>query len=111
MGNIQNGKFDWSSLVFTSSTDEINQYLLKYNDVFFNRTNSSELVGKTAIYKGKRPAIFAGYLIRINQIALLCNADFFNYYLNSQTAKNHGNSVKSASVNQSNINAEKLKNH
>ncbi len=111
MGNIQNGKFDWSSLVFTSSTDEINQYLLKYNDVLFNRTNSSELVGKTAIYKGERPAIFAGYLIRINQIASLCNADFLNYYLNSQTAKNHGNSVKSDSVNQSNINAEKLKNY
>ena len=27
------------------------KYLLKHNDVLFNRTNSPELVGKTAIYK------------------------------------------------------------
>jgi type I restriction enzyme S subunit len=41
------------------------KYLLKKDDVLFNRTNSAEWVGKTAKYKGERPAIFAGYLIRI----------------------------------------------
>ncbi len=63
MGNIQNGRFDWSDLVYTSESDEIQKYLLKKDDVLFNWTNSAELVGKTAIYKGERPAIFAGYLI------------------------------------------------
>jgi type I restriction enzyme S subunit len=43
------------------------KYLLKKDDVLFNRTNSAEWVGKTAKYKGERPAIFAGYLIRINK--------------------------------------------
>jgi type I restriction enzyme, S subunit len=68
MGNIQNGIFEWDDLVYTDDDDEINKYLLKTNDVLFNRTNSAELVGKTAIYKGERPAIFAGYLIRINRL-------------------------------------------
>jgi len=65
MGNIQNGRFDWNDLVYTSDKTEIEKYLLRKDDVLFNRTNSPELVGKTAIYKGERTAIFAGYLIRV----------------------------------------------
>jgi type I restriction enzyme S subunit len=111
MGNIQNGKFDWGDLVYTSDTAEIEKYLLKKDDVLFNRTNSPELVGKTAIYKGERPAIFAGYLIRVNQLPELVIADYLNYFLNCHTAKVYGNSVKTDGVNQSNINGEKLKNY
>lgn len=109
MGNIQNGKFEWDDLVFTSNEAEIKKYLLEEDDVLFNRTNSPEWVGKTAIYRGERPAIFAGYLIRINRKKDLLDPNYLNYYLNSQMAKNHGNKVKSFGVNQSNINGTKLK--
>lgn len=109
MGNIQKGRFDWNDLVYTDDEAEIKKYRLKKNDVLFNRTNSAELVGKTAIYKGERPAIFAGYLIRINRIDRLINADYLTYFLNSHTAKAHGNTVRSFGVNQSNINGTKLK--
>ena len=77
--------------------------------MLFNRTNSPEWVGKTAIYKGERPAIFAGYLIRINYKPNELNPVYLNYYLNSHTAKKYGDSVKSFGVNQSNINGSKLK--
>ena len=109
MGNIQKGRFDWSDLVYSNDDEEISKYLLKKDDVLFNRTNSPELVGKTAIYKGERPAIFAGYLIRLHYKKDLINADFLNYYLNSDIARNYGNTVKSDGVNQSNINGQKLK--
>jgi type I restriction enzyme S subunit len=109
MGNIQNGIFDWNDLVFSDDDNEIKKYLLKKNDVLFNRTNSAELVGKTAIYKGERPAIFAGYLIRINRIEELIDAAYLTYYLNTKEAKKYGNSVRSFGVNQSNINGTKLK--
>lgn len=109
MGNIQNGRFDWSDLVYSDDDEEIKKYLLKKDDVLFNRTNSPELVGKTAIYKCEHPAIFAGYLIRLHRKEDLINADFLNYYLNSDIAKNYGNIVKSDGVNQSNINGQKLK--
>lgn len=109
MGNIQNGKFEWDDLVYTSDDEEIKKYFLKKDDVLFNRTNSPEWVGKTAIYKGEQPAIFAGYLIRINRKNDLLDANYLTYFLNSQTAKNHGNKVKSFGVNQSNINGTKLK--
>lgn len=111
MGNIQNGKFDWADLVYTDDRKEIDKYLLKKNDVLFNRTNSAELVGKTAIYKGERPAIFAGYLIRINRIKAIIDATYLTYFLNTKFAKIYGNSVRSFGVNQSNINGTKLKSY
>lgn len=109
MGNIQNGRIDYEDLVFTDDDAEISKYLLKTNDVLFNRTNSAELVGKTAIFKNERPAIFAGYLIRVNRIESLLDGDYLNYFLNTKFAKDYGNTVRSFGVNQSNINGSKLK--
>ena len=111
MGNIQNGKIDWNDLVFTSDEAEIEKYSLKPGDILFNRTNSPELVGKSAIYQGERPALFAGYLIRINHIGSAVDGRYLNYFLNSHVAKQYGNSVKTDGVNQSNINGEKLQSY
>lgn len=107
MGNVQEGEIDWSDLVFTSETAEITKYSLQRNTVLFNRTNSPELVGKTAIYRGERPAIFAGYLIRINTEAELL-PEYLNYCLNSPSARTWCAQVKTDGVSQSNINAQKL---
>ena len=109
MGNIQDGKFDWEKLVYSDDKAEIKKYLLKHNDVLFNRTNSPELVGKTAIYKSEMPAMFAGYLIRIHRKEALLDADYLTYFLNSQIAFDYGKSVVISSVNQANINGAKLK--
>ena len=79
--------------------------------MLFNRTNSPELVGKTVLYKGERPAIFAGYLIRLNQIPNIVDGVYLNYFLNSHPAKVYGSLVKTDGVNQSNINGEKLSNY
>lgn len=111
MGNIQDAKLDWSDLVYTSRDDEIAELQLRSGDVLFNRTNSPELVGKTAIYNGDRPAIFAGYLIRINHIRARTSGRYLNLFLNSHVARQHGNSVKTDGVNQSNINGTKLLNY
>jgi type I restriction enzyme S subunit len=109
MGNIQDGRFDWEDLVYTDDKEEIARYTLRHNDVLFNRTNSPELVGKTAIYKSERPAIFAGYLIRIHRKPELLDADYLNYFLNSRIAFDYGKTVVISSVNQANINGAKLK--
>ena len=111
MGNIQNGTFDWTDLVYTSDNDEIAGYVLHDGDVLFNRTNSPDLVGKTAIYRGERPAIFAGYLIRVNQIPTAVESEYVNFFLNSDVARQYGNNVKTDGVNQSNINGAKLVNY
>ena len=108
MGNIQDGRIDWSDLVYTSNQEEIARYSLKAGDVLFNRTNSPDLVGKTAIYRGERPALFAGYLVRVNQINQIASGSYVAHFLNSPLALEHGQSVKTDGVNQSNINATKL---
>ncbi len=107
MGNIQNGVFNWDDLVYTSDQNEIDKYKLKIGDVLFNRTNSPDLVGKTAIYSGPQKAIYAGYLIRINQVPPI-DSNYLTYFLNSNIAKGYGNRVKTDGVNQSNINSKKL---
>ena len=109
MGNMQGGVINWDSLVYTNKEEEIEKYSLNYNDVLFNRTNSDVHVGKTAIYKGERPSIFAGYLIRINYQKDMIDPDFLNFYLNSFVAREYGKSVMSRSINQANINGTKLK--
>jgi len=108
MGNLQNGMIDWQDLAFTSDRAEIEKYSLIPGDVLFNRTNSPELVGKTAIYRGERPALFAGYLIRVNHIATIVNSQYLNLFLGCHIARQYGNTVKTDGVNQSNINGEKL---
>ena len=108
MGNICGAKFDWSELVYTSDHDEIRKYRLHDGDVLFNRTNSPELVGKTAIYRGSRLAIFAGYLIRINHMRSVVDGQYLNLFLNSHVARHYGNNVKTDGVNQSNVSGAKL---
>jgi type I restriction enzyme, S subunit len=108
MGNIQDGKIDWSDLVYTSNRDEIEAYDLRPGDILFNRTNSPELVGKTALYRGERPSIYAGYLIRIRCSANLLPA-YLTYCLNSSAGRAFCDRVKTDGVSQSNINATKLR--
>ena len=111
MGNLQGGSIDWSNLVFTSDPQEISRYMLHRDDVLFNRTNSEEHVGKTSIFDGSRPAIFAGYLIRVHRDTDKVDAHYLNFYLNSCRAREYGRSVMGRSVNQANISASKLANY
>lgn len=111
MGNMQNGKIDWTDLVYSDNDEEIKQYSLKKGDVLFNRTNSPELVGKTSIIETDEKAIFAGYLIRINHLKEITDGRYLTYFLNSMIAKKYGNFVKTDGVNQSNINGQKLINY
>jgi len=106
MGNLQNGTINYDKLVYTSDETEIIRYPLVYNDLLFNRTNSREIVGKTAIYKGEMPAIYAGYLVRITP---MIDSDYLNYVMQSQYYWTYCQTVRSDAIGQSNINAEKLK--
>jgi type I restriction enzyme, S subunit len=107
MGNIQGGRLDWGDLVFTSDKNEVAKYSLTDGDVLFNRTNSPELVGKTAVFRGERKAVYAGYLIRVRCSPQLL-PDFLNYCLGSPAGRDYCWRVKSDGVSQSNINAKKL---
>ncbi|MCX6984659.1 MAG: restriction endonuclease subunit S [Lentisphaerae bacterium] len=67
MNNIsRTGAMDFGDLKFMELDAKYKErYLVKKGDVLFNRTNSPELVGKTAIFRDTKPMAYAGYLIRL----------------------------------------------
>ena len=108
MGNLQHGEIDWDNLVYSNDAEDNEKYLLKTGDVLFNRTNSPEWVGKTSIYRGERPAIYAGYLVKLDYKPELLLGEYLNFVMNSPEAKTYCNAVKTDGVNQSNISAKKI---
>lgn len=108
MGNLQDGEISWDDLAYSNDEADIKKYKLVPGDVLFNRTNSPALVGKTSIYRGEYPAIYAGYLIKLDYDHSRVIGDYLNYSLNTVSAKEYCNSVKTDGVNQSNINAKKI---
>jgi len=109
MGNIQDGKLVYDKLkYFSLAYKEIEKFRLHDGDVLFNRTNSAELVGKTAVYKNTYPdSIFASYLIRL-RLSESYLPDILSYYINSYSGRQYINSVASQQVGQANVNGTKL---
>jgi type I restriction enzyme, S subunit len=110
MGNIQDGKLDFQNLKYLpKETPNLPDYFLEAGDVLFNRTNSAELVGKTAVYQKNHPAsAFASYLIRARMTKESCDPTILSYYINSHFGRNYINSVVSQQVGQANVNGTKL---
>lgn len=108
MGNIQGGQIDWTDLVYTNDKDEAKKYSLIEGDLLFNRTNSRELVGKTALFDGRREALFAGYLVRVSMLGKI-SPTYSNFVLNSKHHREWCDENKTDALGQSNINATKLR--
>ncbi|MEI7708048.1 MAG: restriction endonuclease subunit S [Chlorobium sp.] len=85
MGNIFNGQLIHSGLKYVDQNiDDLPRLYLHKNDILFNRTNSYELVGKTAIYLGENDLrTFASYLIRVRLAETHLLPLFFNRVMNS----------------------------
>jgi type I restriction enzyme S subunit len=87
---------------------EFPDLLLQTGDLLFNRTNSPELVGKSAVYNGTpSPCSFASYLIRVRTMEG-CSPTFLAFCLNSAWGRSWIKSVVSQQVGQANVNGSKL---
>lgn len=109
MGNIQNGALDFNNLKYLPKThDEFPALFLEKGDLLFNRTNSRELVGKTAIFNGEHaPCSYASYLIKVKFHSDF-NANLAAYYINSVFGKIWINNVAVQQTGQANVNGTKL---
>ncbi len=109
MGNIQEGKLDLDKLKYLpKSHDEFPELLLAKGDLLFNRTNSAELVGKTAVFRGTpEPCSFASYLIRV-RLCDGCLPDMVAYFINSVFGRAWIAGCVSQQVGQANVNGTKL---
>ena len=110
MGNVVDGRLRLDDLKYLPQDhDEFPLLLLEPGDVLFNRTNSPELVGKAAVYRGTPfPCSYASYLIRV-RLGEACQPDWLCYYLASPEGRRWAKSVVSQQVGQANINGTKLK--
>jgi len=111
MGNVTySGKIDMTDLKYIDLDErEIEKFSLKNGDLLFNRTNSVELVGKTAVFESISDQIisYAGYLVRA-RVNADSNPYYVSGYLNSPSGKAQLRLRAKAIVGMANINAREF---
>ena len=106
----EDGKVHYRNLQFVDlDAESFEKYRVKPGDLLFNRTNSIDLVGRMAIIKDDRPAVFASYLVRLMVDADRCIPEFLNYFMNWLRTQEEIKKLASRAVGQANINATKLR--
>ena len=111
MGNIQGGEIEWTSLKYLRKThDEFPDLFLRPGDLIFNRTNSPELVGKSAVFSGSDVnTSFASYLIRVSFFKNAIVPQYVSWFINSEFGRDWIEKVMVQQVGQANVNGTKLK--
>jgi type I restriction enzyme S subunit len=109
MRNIHDGRIVWENFSYIDlPDDEYEKYKLLYGDVLFNRTNSAELVGKTAVFEGTRNAVFASYLVRFQAREDILNPFFLSAYINSVYGRRFIEMNMTRAIGQVNISASTM---
>ena len=110
MTNQKDGYISDENLQYVNiSEKELEKFKVNIDDVIFNRTNSFELVGRTAIFKLSGDYIFASYLIRLITNSKKLYPEFLNFYFNADETQNRLKSIATRGVSQSNISATRLR--
>ena len=109
MNNLTaDGHLDLKDLKYIDiSEDEIEKCVVRKGDVLFNRTNSIELVGKTAVFDLTEEMVIAGYIIRVRLTKEMLPV-VFSQYMNLEPLKVILRGMAKGAVNQANINAQEL---
>lgn len=87
MNNVTNrGQFDWSSFIrVPADSQTVETYRLRPGDVLFNNTNSTDLVGKTALFEAyKEPVVFSNHFTRIRTLSDKLSPAYLALWLQTQ---------------------------
>ena len=109
MNNMTNdGYLDLSDLKYIDiAANDYEKYVVRKGDVLFNRTNSRELVGKTALFNYDEEMIIAGYIIRV-RLKTTADPCFVVRYMNLPEQKDYLRGLCRGAIGQANINAKEL---
>ena len=109
MNNLTiDGHLDLTELKYIDiPDDEIEKCVVRKGDILFNRTNSIELVGKTAVFDFPDDMVIAGYIIRVRLNTKML-PEVLSQYMNLEAIKDILRSMAKGAVNQANINAQEL---
>lgn len=109
MNNIQNSELNIEVLKYITIDNKIKEkYLLDKGDLLFNRTNSKELVGKTAVFYEDDEYTFASYIIRVKLNPQKANVDFINLLFNSSLLQYQKDMISRKILGQANINSKEM---
>ncbi|HEX9944504.1 MAG TPA: restriction endonuclease subunit S [Thermoanaerobaculia bacterium] len=104
MANIQDGRMDGTDLKYVGREGiDVQAFTVRRGDILFNRTNSAELVGKSAVFDLDLEAVFASYLVRIECDEGLVSSRYLCAWLNSPWGRRWARTVRTDCSNQSNI--------
>ena len=110
MNNLVDGQINTSNLQYVDLDEgTFKHFKLENGDILFNRTNSHELVGKTALFDSDRSFVFASYLIRVVPESHRLLPHYLNHYLNWGETQTRLRMLASRGVSQSNVSATKLR--
>lgn len=90
MNNVtKSGTWDWSSFIRVPADKETKKsYVLQPGDVLFNNTNSTEMVGKSALFEGhQEPIVFSNHFTRIRSNTERLLPEFLSLWLLSRWQK------------------------
>ena len=111
MNNLTyNGYLDLIDLKYIDVPDkDLEKCIVRKGDILFNRTNSKELVGKTALFDLNEKMIIAGYIIRVRVNEHDVLPIYVVRYMNTPYMKSYFRALCKGAVNQANINSKELK--
>ncbi|WP_072054242.1 restriction endonuclease subunit S [Aliivibrio fischeri] len=90
--NIDNLKF------VDASPEEVSKYRVKKNDWLFNTRNSSELVGKSCVWKGGEGFLYNNNILRVRFNNLVVS-DYVEIFMKSPKGQQLLNAIKSGTTN------------
>ena len=113
MPNIVNGEIDCSQLKYlpkssATTANEPDKWLLKKGDFLINRTNSKELVGKSAIFNLDGDYTYASYLIRYRFDTSLVLPEYLNILFMLPLVRKQIDAVSRQTAGQCNINSDEI---
>ena len=110
MTNQVNGKISPHDLQWVQiEDDDFKKFRVEHGDILFNRTNSFDLVGRSAVFDVDSDYVFASYLIRLRTNKDRLDPFFLNHYFNCASTQQRLKMIATRAVSQSNISATRLK--
>lgn len=113
MPNIVNGEIDCSELKYLprksiGSAREPHKWLLRKGDFLINRTNSKELVGKSAIFNLDGEYTYASYVIRYRFDTSIVLPEYVNIMFMLPLVRKQIDAVSRQTAGQCNINSDEI---
>jgi len=111
MNNLDTrGSFVWDDVLrVPHAANDIEQFLILPGDVLFNNTNSTELVGKSALFEGYvEPIVYSNHFTRLRTVTEALLPDFLASWLNHKWQQGVFATICNRWIGQSAVKADKL---